>query len=146
MGLLTPTFTSVATMAGSTYLAVTSTAASQLTSDSDLAILGAAVAASTFVCARLGKAVGKWTGLLGGGTAGAAAGGLLGGGLSEKGERTEGAAAFGLLGGVTLGVALTFAGAAAGFGGGAYLGHTVAKDTTIDYLVKKTAAPVLKAQ
>lgn len=91
-GFLSMTFTSAVVTALSTYWAVTGPAAESLNTG-DTVILGASVAAGTFVAAKLGKAIGKYAGGLAGLAFGGAAGAGLGGLASRNGEKIEGAAA-----------------------------------------------------
>jgi hypothetical protein len=133
-GFLSLTFTSVATMGVSAYLAVTSAAAQPLTQTGDLVILGGSVALATFLGAKLGKVAGGFVGGLGGAGAGAVTGATLGGLASGK---AEGAAAGGMVGGAGLGLFLAIAGAMAGYWTGAYFGHQFAKDITVNHLYEK---------
>ncbi len=140
MGALGITFTSIVTCGLSAAIAARSLEAAALSGNQTL-VLATAVAAGTFVCAKVGKYVGALTGLFVGVPAtavtGAGVGGLLG--------RGEGAVAGGLAG-MGLGLAMVFATTAGGYFGGAYLGHHVAKTIVLENMGQptKVEAPKLK--
>ena len=140
MGRSSITFTSIVTCGLSAAIATRSLEAAALTGNQTL-VLATAVAAGTFVCAKLGKYVGAMTGFFVGVPAstvtGAGVGGLLG--------RGEGAAVGGIAG-IGLGLAMVFATAAGGYFGGAYVGHHVAKNIVLENMGQPTKvdAPKLK--
>jgi hypothetical protein len=126
MGALGITFTSIVTCGLSAAIAARSLEAAALSGNQTL-VLATAVAAGTFVCAKIGKRVGAMVGFFVGIPAstvtGAGMGGLLG--------RGEGAVVGGAAG-AGLGLMMVFAAAAGGYFGGAYVGHHVAKTIVLE--------------
>ncbi len=147
MGFLTPTFTSVATSGISAVIAARSLEAAAL-SGSQTLMLMAAVAVGTFLTAKLGKAVGFVGGVLIGAPMTAITGAGLGA-LATRGSG-DGAAAGGMLGGM-FGLVAAAGLAVGGYFTGAYAGHHLAKDITLNSMAPHSQpvespapAPVLR--
>jgi hypothetical protein len=148
-------FISVAVAAGSGYIATRNPEVKKL-DQTDMASLALLVVLGTYVACRAGKSLGRslagYMGLMLGGITGALVGvavGATGGAIiADRNEKAEGVViggAGGGLGGGAIGatfgaLVLSYAGAIAGFWGGAYLGHEYSKDASLHYIFKQPAA------
>ena len=151
-GLFRLTLTSIFTTVASGIIAYNSAAAASLPDTLDKVTLSLAVAAGTFVTAKVSKAVlgkaGLFIGAALGGSAGSVGGAGLGGLAGSKGEKVKGSVKGGVLGGAfgaaTGAISLSVLGALAGFWGGAYFGHKYSSDAMMKYFFKKDV-PAQKA-